>query len=111
MAACKLAEICPDKNLNNIGQLLKSIATADEQMFMAYFVVCLNEGYEEAMHYEDPSYTMNPLTMDELMHVEPNVLNDLFVEAVSDFSGDKQTIEVEPEKPKKGSKKKAVTSD
>ncbi len=110
MAACKLAEICPDKNLNNIGQLLKTVSTSDEQMFMAYFVVCLNEGYEEAMHYEDPSYTMNPLTMDELMHVEPVVLNDLFAEAVASYSDDKQTIEVEKPK-KKARTKKAVTSD
>jgi len=109
-AACKLAEICPDKNLNKLGEMLKNVSTSEEQMFMAYFVVCLNEGYESAMKFEDPSYEENPVTMEELMNVEPDVLNELFAEAVTGFNDDKQTVEVEPEKPKKGSKKKAVIS-
>lgn len=107
-AACKLAEVCPDKNLSNINKMLQNVSTLDEQTFMAYFVVCLNEGYESAMAFEDPEYKENPLTMDEVMNLKTDELFLLFAEAVDEYQGDKQTVEVE--QPKKKARRKAVTS-
>lgn len=111
-AVCQLAEVCPGKAIGNIGSLFTNVEGTSESMtLMAYFVVCLNQGYEKAKAFEEPNYEPNPLTMDETMNLDADVLNELFSEATKAYLADKQTVEVEPEKPKRGSKKKAVISN
>ena len=111
-AVCQLGEVCPNKSVANIGSLFTNVeGTTESLTLMAYFVVCLNSGYEKAKAFEEDGYKPNPLTMDEVMNLEADVLNELFAEATASYLADKQTVEVEPEKPKKGRKKKAVTSN
>lgn len=107
-AACDIADICPKGDMANIAELFKG-TTKTRITNMANIIHFLSVGYEEAKAFEEEGYKPNPITVKELMALEEETFNSLFVEATEAFYSDKQTVEVEPEKKKE--KVKAETSD
>ncbi len=98
---CKIADICPKRDINRFGELINS-DYATSQKGAASFMAALSEGYEMNQRFEDPSYEMRPLTVEEAMLLDGDVFNDLFMEALEAFTGDKPTIEAEAPKGKNG---------
>lgn len=114
-AACRIGEICPDKNVNNVGVLFKNFqSTTEELTAMAYFIECMSNGYESAKEFqaqlEGKEYTPRPVTIAEVMTLDEDTMSTLWTEAVMAFLGEKPTVEVEEPK-KKVKKAKAETSD
>ncbi len=107
-AACDIADICPKGDMANIADLFKG-TTKTRITNMANIICFLNEGYEEAKAFEEEGYKPNPITVKEVMLLDEETFNSLFVEATEAFYADKQTVEVEPEKKKE--KAKAETLD
>lgn len=107
-AACDIADICPKGDMANIAELFKG-TTKTRITNMANIICFLNEGYEEAKAFEEEGYKPIPITVKEVMALNEDTFNSLFVEATEAFYGDKQTVEVEPEKKKE--KVKAETLD
>lgn len=95
-----IAKICPDQKLEKID-LLFSDDSAQSLKNMIKFVQLMNQGYEEAKHFEDPSHEINIISEEEMMFMPDAIFSDLFQEAVNAFLGIKQTVEVEPSKSKK----------
>lgn len=109
MGNCEIAEICPDKDINRFTELVSGdYATA--QTAAAVFMAALSKGYEMAQKYEDPSYTMHPLTKEEVLLLDSDEFNDLFLEALDAFKADGKTT-VEAEAPKSAKKSEAAESD
>lgn len=107
-AACDIADICPKGDMANIAELFKG-TTKTRITNMANIIHFLSVGYEEAKAFEEEGYKPNPITVKELMALDEETFNSLFVEATEAFYSDKQTVEVEPEKKKE--KAKAETLD
>lgn len=95
-----IAKMCPQGQLKNIGDLFNG---EDEDTYrnMLTFVRLMNQGYEDAKHYEDPSHVVDVVNEEDLMYLPFEDMNKLFVEATNAFFGIEQTVEVEPSKSKK----------
>jgi len=102
-----IAKICPDQKLEKMD-LLFTDDSAESLKNMIKFVQLMNQGYEEYMHYGDPTHEIKIITEEEMMYMDFSDMSELFQEAVNAFLGIKQTVEVEPSKSKK---KTSVTSD
>lgn len=96
-ATCDIADLCPDKDIANLGDVMNGGSTRDQFRAMCGFVAALNKGYEDAAQFEDKSYVKRPLTFDELSTLSPEELSALFVEAMETFNADAETT-VETEK-------------
>lgn len=102
-AACEIADICINGDIANIGKLFEG-TTKSRITNMAHIIHSLNEGYEEAKAFDEEGYVANPISVKELMLLDDDTFNALFVEATDAFYADKQTVEVEPEKKKEEEK-------
>ena len=98
-AACEIADICPNGDLKNVGKLFEGTSKT-RITNMAHIIHFLNQGYEEAKAFDEEGYVPKPITVKELMTLDEDTFNELFVEATGAFYADKQTVEVEPEKKK-----------
>lgn len=107
-AACEIADICPKGDMANLGKLFEG-TTKNRITNMANIIHFLNEGYEEAKAFEEEGYKPNPISVKEIMLLDEETFNNLFVEATDAFYGDKQTVEVE--EPKKKEEVKTETLD
>lgn len=106
---CKIAEICPGKDINQFSALIEGdYPTA--QTAAATFVAALSEGYEMWREFEEPGYKGRPVMQAEVMLLDSDDFNNLFAEALSVFSSDGKTT-VEAEAPKSGKKEEAAGSD
>lgn len=108
-AECNISLMCEDGMSSNFKKLLMG---SDGIVLpnMASIIHYLNEGYENAMHFENPEYEANPLTAEELMFMDSETFMKLWEEAMLAYYGETQTIEVEQSK-KKTKKKTKETSD
>lgn len=102
-----IAEICPEKKLERMGDLFPD-DSLESIRNMVKFIQLMNQGYEEAKHYEDPTHEVTVIKEEDVMYMPNDEMSELFQEAVNAFLGIKQTVEVEPSKSKK---KTSVTSD
>lgn len=113
-AVCKIADLCPDGDIQNLPAFISNGMSMQVTLARAAFIVAMNEGYEEAKAYEErlkgKEYTPNPLTIDELTMIPADDMYQLFGEACTAWAGEAPTVEVEEPK-KKVRNKKAVTSD
>lgn len=107
LANCEIAEVCPDGDINKIDGLLHAkYATA--QKAAATIMSALSKGYEMEQKFNDPSYEMHPLTVDEVLLLDNDEFNALFVEALNVWADDGK-VTVEAEEPKQ--KGKNATGD
>ena len=93
-ASAKIADLCPDGDIERLGELLNG-SYGQVSRDTAAIVVALNEGYEQAQRFEDPAY-------------KPRPLMELQQAALAAWVEDKKpTVEVEPEKKENGKDKES----
>lgn len=96
-----LTEICPDKDINRIGELFNT-NVADMQKNAAILIHSMNESYEMNKHLDDPDYEPNIISVDEILYLNQEDFTQLLQEAMNVFSADiKPTVETEKPKKKK----------
>ena len=100
-----LAKLCPNNNLNLIGEVFNGEDMEAMQNAMGVFIVAMNEGYEYNKMYEQPGYEPNPLTLQEVMYLDHDVFLPLFKSALASFQKDAKSIEAESASKKKVVKK------
>lgn len=96
-AACDIADLCPDKDLNKISALFTG-ATSDVTRNGAKLIAFMNEGYEMNKHFDDPSYKPNPISAEEVLYLDDTTYQQLLSEMMSAFMGDVPTVEAEEPK-------------
>ena len=95
---CKIAEICPDKDINQFNDLLNGDYVTSQNA-AATFIAALSEGHEMWREYEDPGYKGKPITKNEALMLGDDDFGALFTEALNTFQGDgRQTVEAEEPK-------------
>lgn len=113
-ATCDIADLCPDKDISNLGDVMTGGSTRAQFRAMCGFVAALNKGYVDwerfnaanggraglvAMNGDVDIGIHDPLTFDELSTLAPEELTALFVEAMKVFNADAETtVETEPQK-------------
>lgn len=97
-ATCKIAEACPDGDIQRIGEMVDANNLAKSQKFIAIFICAMNEGYEKTKAISDPTYTPNPVTFDEIMCLDQDELTTLIDEAMATFNTVNTTVEAVPKK-------------
>ena len=103
--ACDIAKLCPDENLSRFGELFNGSVSAINQNG-AKLIHLMNVGYEMNRHFDDPSYTPNPISEEEVMYLDDDTFQELFKEMLAAFTGDVQTVETDESK-----KNESVTSE
>lgn len=99
----KISALSEDKNVDTVLRMLRDDSNTIELYTLeALFTVAMSEGYEANRHWEDPTYTPNPLTLDEINHLVRKDFDALFAEAIDKFIADiGVSIETEEQKGKK----------
>lgn len=98
-ADIELAKLCPGNNINKLKQVVAGPDTAENLTNTMKVIVILSESYERKKHFEDPSYEMNPVTIEELQFYTEEEVMALSSYAFDDFDKDgKPTIEAVPKK-------------
>lgn len=94
-AAAEIAELCPDKDLAKIEQIMSNYP--DTVKNGARFIRALNRGYVMSI---DPMCKKNKVVTEaELLALEPEEFMDVLNDAMMSFGADKETsIEAEPKK-------------
>lgn len=102
LATTKIAEACPNHDIGKLGDMLGAdIVTGMETAIT--FVCALSEAWELHRKREEPGYTPNPITREELLDVTEDVLMDLVNEGAKVYVDDgKTTVEAEAPKGKNG---------
>lgn len=99
LATCEIAEKSPKGDVNQYDKLLQSKEYAVSQKAAADFMAALSKGYEMAREFEEPGYKANPITAAEILSLDDETFNGLFMEALRAWTGDALTT-VEAEAPK-----------
>ena len=109
-AAKRIAKLCPEGKLENLNVVMGTGNTVEMVDKVTEILVILNEGYESKRAYEEPGYTPDVLTVEELEALEIQELTKLQTEALRTMRRDqKPDVEVGQEKP--GRKSKNAKSD
>lgn len=98
LANCEIADLCPNGDIEKIDKVINT-KYAESQRAAAAIMAALSKGAEMARKYEEPGYTMRPLTAEEAMLLDNDEFNSLFTEAWNVFTGDAE-VTVEAEAPK-----------
>jgi hypothetical protein len=99
-AAKMFADFCPDRNISRIGEALsgESGNIVDNQ---AAFIVALNMAYCKSIDHRDEG--LQPITVDELLDLEQDEFQDVFLAAAACMDKEKKTtVETKPAPRKKG---------
>lgn len=96
---CDLAEICPDKDINRLGEIFNG-SIGDAQKNAAILIRSLNEGYEMNKHFDNPDYQPNIISIDEILFLSQEEYTELLNEAMKVFSNVETTVEAEKSKKK-----------
>lgn len=94
----EIAELCPDHDIKNIGNILAETHTKSYTEFMAQMAVIMNKWYIKHQEFngEDPG---EQFTIDIIKVMPIDVLPRLISEILTEFNnGQKPTVETEPEK-------------
>ncbi|MBQ7563918.1 MAG: hypothetical protein IJT16_08010 [Lachnospiraceae bacterium] len=97
---CKIADICPDGDINKAGMLFEG-SYQKSQVTAAKFICIMAEGYELNRKFNDPSYEPFILTQEMIMNLPDEDFGKAFDEALKSYAGEKATVEAEPVKTKK----------
>lgn len=100
LATCEIADLSPDGDVNRFDSLLQSPKYAVTQRAAAGFIAALSKGYEMAKAFDDPKYSPKPLSVNEALNLDENTFNELFMEALTAWTGEKPTVEAEEVKGK-----------
>ena len=107
----EIAEICPDGDINKFNVLINGpYKTA--QTAAARFMAAMSRAYEDYANFTDPEHKPDPVTERELMMLDGDEFNDLFLQALNVFADDgKTTVETEPVKKTENEAGEAGPSD
>lgn len=105
-ATCDIADMCKDGDIKNADTLFDGKYQISQKT-AAKFIAVLNKGYEDNKAFSDKGYEPNPISAEELLTLPEDIFNELFVESISAYTGDKPTVETEvvKEGKKKGPRK------
>lgn len=90
-ATSELAEMCPDKDINRLSELMDSPSVIGQIDAAMKIMAIASKWYEEEEHYLDPSYKQNPLTVNELMCLTNDDILSLQNELFKAFNVDAET--------------------
>lgn len=99
-ATLEIAKLTPHENIDEIGELIGNSTFAGQMNLIVKFIVAMSKGYESAKRFEDPTYTPNPLTEEEILSLDMQTLTALQEAAFAAYKGDSE-VTVEVEEPKK----------
>ena len=100
-ATADLAKLCPNGDINRIGELFseKDISTTIESG--AKLIHFLNEGYEMNKQFMEPGYKPSIISVEEIMYLDDATYTSLIQSAMKGLGmGAETTIEVEEPKKK-----------
>lgn len=89
-AAIKISRLCPNGDISRINEILDGGYDA-ALMANVEIAAAMSEGYELARKFEEKDYEPDPLSVEEILSLDPVVLNDLLTEALSAFKSDSAT--------------------
>ena len=97
-ASAEIAKLCPGEKLENLSKVFgEGAGDAASLETTAKLIVALNKGYEENLHFTDPSHPAQPLTVPEVLSLTVDDFRQLQSEAVAAMLP-KREIESEPVK-------------
>lgn len=97
-AAAEIAELCPGKDIAQIGELIRNMAGLLNPDKIK-IIVALSRGYESARKFEDPAYTKKELTAELLESLDLVTYGKCYGEAMNALvDGLKITVQTEPAK-------------
>ena len=100
-ATKKIARLCPDNDIQNIGLIFEAKDTDKMIDALAALSEAMSEGYEKQQKYINPSYEPQPLTQEEVLSLTINELSDLQNELMNEIGAGMATeVDAEPEKTK-----------
>ncbi len=98
--ALELAKICPEGNLERLGEVLSGDFTQSLPN-IARFIVAMNMGYENAKKFEDPDHVVDVITYEEVLNTDFSVIMNVLDVAMAAYEGDsKREIKTEAAKTK-----------
>lgn len=109
-ATIKIADLCPESDIDNIGKLFDGTYQVS-QTTSAAFMAILSESYENRRVFEEPGYQPRPLGEKEALSLSTTEFNDLFKEAIQAYMSEKPTVETEVKKTKKAEDKKSSSTE
>lgn len=87
-AAKMFADFCPDRDISRIAEALSGkYGNIIENQ--SHFIIALNLGYCKSRDHKDED--LEPITMDELLDLEQDEFQKVFLEAAKCMQDDKQT--------------------
>lgn len=89
-AAIEIAKLCPNGDLTKIADIVEGGFDA-ALMANVHIAAAMSKGYEDAKRFENPEYIGTPLSVDEILSLDPTVLGELLNEALSAFKVDQLT--------------------
>jgi len=100
-AAKAFADFCPERNFSRIGEALSGqYGNIIENQ--SNFIIALNRAYCMSMDHRDED--LQPITMDELLDLDQEVFQEVFLAAAACMQADRQThVETRPAPRKKDS--------
>ena len=100
-ATSDLAKLCPNGDINRIGELFSESDISTTIESGAKLIHFLNEGYEMNKHFMDKDYKPNVLSVEEIMYLDDATYTKLIQSAMASLGvGAETTIEVEEPKKK-----------
>ena len=97
----QLTKLCPNNDINKLGDLLTSNDFDAQIIAIEKMIVIMNEAHERKAHFLDNSYQPNPITIEELENMTTEELMELSNLAFADFLEDGKTeVVTEPKKAK-----------
>lgn len=105
-ATRKIAKLCPDNDIQNIGLIFEAKDTDKIIDTIAELSVAMSEGYETQQKYLSPGYEPNPLSKEEVYSLTITELTQLQNELMGEITaGMEVSVQAEPEKGGKLKKK------
>lgn len=94
-ANAEIADLAPDGDIGKLGEIMQGL-TAESIKVTAKFICALNKGYISNHKYADPTYDVNPLTLEEVLSLAEKDFMALVNEALSAYTNEVPKIQTEP---------------
>jgi len=108
-ATADLAEICPNKDITKLGELMNG-GTGQQLATGAVLIHVLNDAYVRHERLEHPDADLKAITVDEIMDLDEETYMQLLAEAMLTFKVDGKTEVRTKPAPSRGKKTQAAES-
>lgn len=86
--ALELAKICPEGNLERLGDVISNGDYTQSLPNIARFIVAMNMGYENAKKFENPNHEVDVITYEEVLNTDFNVVMQILDVAMAAYQND-----------------------